>query len=126
MVFTQTTMLFIQKTLAKCEVCTGFYGAALSSPDGLVLALHGQISGDEAAACASSLFVDSATSLSYINESQPTAMLIWTESKIFSLHRLKDGSIFLLVASRIASDDVIRKFAEKTADALNNAMGFLV
>lgn len=125
MAFTQTTMLFIQKTLVKCERCPEFFGAALSSPDGLVLALHGQISGDEAAACASSLFVDAATSLGYIGESQPTAMLIWTEDKIFSLHRLKDGSIFLLCTHQTSGYDAIRKFGESIAAALDHAISML-
>lgn len=69
--FSRTAMVFIEKTLRECEQCIGFSGAALSSPDGLVLAMHGQISGDEAAACASSLFVESETALSYIGESEP-------------------------------------------------------
>ena len=76
--FSKTAMIYIEKTLRECEQCIGFSGAALSNPDGLVLAMHGQISGDEAAACASSLFVESTTALSYIEESEPKIMLIWT------------------------------------------------
>lgn len=65
--------------------------------------MHGQISGDEAAACASSLFVESTTALSYIEESEPKIMLIWTANKLLALHQLKDGSIFLITSTeRIA------------------------
>ena len=35
--FSRTAMVFIEKTLRECEQCIGFSGAALSSPDGLVL-----------------------------------------------------------------------------------------
>ena len=48
--FSKTAMIYIEKTLRECEQCIGFSGAALSKPAGQVLAMHGQISGDESAA----------------------------------------------------------------------------
>jgi predicted regulator of Ras-like GTPase activity (Roadblock/LC7/MglB family) len=111
--FSRTAMLFIEKTLLECEQCEGFSGAALSSPDGLILAMQGQISGDEAAACASSLFVDSTTALNYISESQPKMMLIWTQEKLLSLHKLTDGSIFFIASTEMSNYHAILKFGYK-------------
>ncbi len=118
-------MIYIEKTLRECEQCIGFSGAALSNPDGLVLAMHGQISGDEAAACASSLFVESTTALSYIEESEPKIMLIWTANKLLALHQLKDGSIFLITSTEKNSYNTVLKFSLQTARNLDTALGVM-
>lgn len=123
--FSKTAMIYIEKTLRKCEQCIGFSGAALSNPDGLVLAMHGQISGDEAAACASSLFVESTTALSYIEESEPKIMLIWTANKLLALHQLKDGSIFLITSTEKNSYNTVLKFSLQTARNLDTALGVM-
>ena len=121
----KTAMIHIEKTLRECEQCIGFSGAALSNPDGLVLAMHGQISGDEAAACASSLFVESTTALSYIEESEPKIMLIWTANKLLALHQLKDGSILLITSTEINSYHTVLKFSLDIAKKLNHAVSVL-
>ena len=123
--FSKTAMIYIEKTLRECEQCIGFSGAALSNPDGLVLAMHGQISGDEAAACASSLFVESTTALSYIDESEPKIMLIWTANKLLALHQLKDGSIFLITSTEKNSYNTVLKFSLQTARNLDTALGVM-
>ena len=123
--FSKTAMIYIEKTLRECEQCIGFSGAALSNPDGLVLAMHGQISGDEAAACASSLFVESTTALSYIEESEPKFMLIWTANKLLALHQLKDGSILLITSTEINSYHTVLKFSLDIAKKLNHAVSVL-
>ena len=123
--FSKTAMIYIEKTLRECEQCIGFSGAALSNPDGLVLAMHGQISGDEAAACASSLFVESTTALSYIEESEPKIMLIWTANKLLALHQLKDGSILLITSTEITSYHTVLKFSLDIAKKLNHAVSVL-
>ena len=123
--FSKTAMIYIEKTLRECEQCIGFSGAALSNPDGLVLAMHGQISGDEAAACASSLFVESTTALSYIEESEPKIMLIWTANKLLALHQLKDGSIFLITSTEKNSYNMVLKFSLQTARNLDTALGVM-
>ncbi len=123
--FSKTAMIYIEKTLRECEQCIGFSGAALSNPDGLVLAMHGQISGDEAAACASSLFVESTTALSYIEESEPKIMLIWTANKLLALHQLKDGSILLITSTEINSYHTVLKFSLDIAKKLNHAVSVL-
>ena len=123
--FSKTAMIYIEKTLHECEQCIGFSGAALSNPDGLVLAMHGQISGDEAAACASSLFVESTTALSYIEESEPKIMLIWTANKLLALHQLKDGSIFLITSTEKNSYNTVLKFSLQTARNLDTALGVM-
>ena len=109
--FSTTAVIYIEKTLREYKQCIGFSGAALSNPDGLVLAMHGQISGDEAAACASSLFVESTTALSYIEESEQKIMLIWTVNKLLALHQLKDGSIFLITSTEKNSYNTVLKFS---------------
>ena len=123
--FSKTAMIYIEKTLRECEQCIGFSGAALSNPDGLVLAMHGQISGDEAAACASSLFVESTTALSYIEESEPKIMLIWTANKLLALHQLKDGSILLITSTEINSYHTVLKFSLDIAKKHNHAVSVL-
>ena len=123
--FSKTAMIYIEKTLRECEQCIGFSGAALSNPDGLVLAMHGQISGDEAAACASRLFVESTTALSYIEESEPKIMLIWTANKLLALHQLKDGSIFLITSTEKNSYNTVLKFSLQTARNLDTALGVM-
>ena len=123
--FSKTAMIYIEKTLRECEQCIGFSGAALSNPDGLALAMHGQISGDEAAACASSLFVESTTALSYIEESEPKIMLIWTANKLLALHQLKDGSIFLITSTEKNSYNTVLKFSLQTARNLDTALGVM-
>ena len=123
--FSKTAMIYIEKTLRECEQCIGYSGAALSNPDGLVLAMHGQISGDEAAACASSLFVESTTALSYIEESEPKIMLIWTANKLLALHQLKDGSIFLITSTEKNSYNTVLKFSLQTARNLDTALGVM-
>ena len=123
--FSKTAMIYIEKTLRECGQCIGFSGAALSNPDGLVLAMHGQISGDEAAACASSLFVESTTALSYIEESEPKIMLIWTANKLLALHQLKDGSIFLITSTEKNSYNTVLKFSLQTARNLDTALGVM-
>lgn len=123
--FSKTAMIYIEKKLRECEQCIGFSGAALSNPDGLVLAMHGQISGDEAAACASSLFVESTTALSYIEESEPKIMLIWTANKLLALHQLKDGSIFLITSTEKNSYNTVLKFSLQTARNLDTALGVM-
>ena len=123
--FSKTAMIYIERTLRECEQCIGFSGAALSNPDGLVLAMHGQISGDEAAACASSLFVESTTALSYIEESEPKIMLIWTANKLLALHQLKDGSIFLITSTEKNSYNTVLKFSLQTARNLDTALGVM-
>ena len=123
--FSKTAMIYIEKTLRECEQCIGFSGAAFSNPDGLVLAMHGQISGDEAAACASSLFVESTTALSYIEESEPKIMLIWTANKLLALHQLKDGSIFLITSTEKNSYNTVLKFSLQTARNLDTALGVM-
>mgnify|MGYP000010453696 FL=1 len=123
--FTRTAMLFIEKTLRDCESCPGFSGAALSSPDGLILAMQGEISGDEAAACASSLFIDSSTALSYIGESDPKMMLLWTKTKVLILNQLTDGSILLITSTEINSYHTVLKFSLDIAKKLNHAVSVL-
>ena len=123
--FSKTAMIYIEKTLRECEQCIGFSGAALSNPDGLVLPMLGQISGDEAAACASSLFVESTTALSYIEESEPKIMLIWTANKLLALHQLKDGSIFLITSTEKNSYNTVLKFSLQTARNLDTALGVM-
>ena len=87
--------------------------------------MHGQISGDEAAACASSLFVESTTALSYIEESEPKIMLIWTANKLLALHQLKDGSIFLITSTEKNSYNTVLKFSLQTARNLDTALGVM-
>lgn len=123
--FSRTAMVFIEKTLRECEQCIGFSGAALSSPDGLVLAMHGQISGDEAAACASSLFVESETALSYIGESEPRMMLLWTANKLLALHLLKNGSIFFVTSTKKNNFNAVLKFSLETSKKLDNALSIM-
>lgn len=122
---TQTTMLFIQKTLVNCEKHPNFFGAALSSPDGLILASHGQLPSDEAAACASSLFIESSNSLAYISESPAKTMLIWTDDKIITVSRLNDGSILLILFYITDTYQTIFEFSQLTAQKLDQALKML-
>ncbi|TXJ08616.1 MAG: hypothetical protein E6Q25_05065 [Acinetobacter sp.] len=121
---TQTTMLFVQKMLIQCEQCNGFYGAALSSPDGLILASYGQLSGDEAAACASSLIVESSRSLRMLDEdsSDTQAMLVWSKQKLFSIRKLKDESILLIASTDLGGSNILgttQHIATRLEQALN-------
>ncbi len=122
---TQTTMLFIQKMLIQCEQCTGFFGAVLSSPDGLILASYGDLSGDEAAACASGLIVDSSKSLSYIDGAEfAQAMLLWSNQKIYSIRKLKDESILLIASTDLQASNIL-SVTQHVASRLEQALNML-
>lgn len=121
----KTTMLFIRKTLEQCALCPGFYGAVLSSPDGLVIASSGKLAGDEPAACASSLIVDSNASLSYVSSDNTKEMLIWGEEKLWSVRKLDDNFILLITSSDLGGHEAIRKVSKRAADMLDQALRIL-
>lgn len=121
----KTTMLFIKKMLNQCGQCVDFYGAVLSSPDGLILASSGQFSGDEAAAAASSIMVDATKGLAMIGENQTQEILLWSEDKLFSIRRLKDNSILMVCSKDLASVIDIRFITEKVAKELDMALNIL-
>lgn len=119
---TRTAMLFVQKTLDNCQQCTGFLGVVLANSDGLILAANGDLSGDGAAACASSLMLDAATSLSFIGEGKPKTMLLWSGNKLLSLQKLEDDSTLLLISNNPNASEEVRHFTEQTASRIEYAM----
>ena len=121
----KTTMLFIKKMLNQCQQCVGFYGAVMSSPDGLLLASSGHFSGDEAAAAASSIMVDASKGLSMIAEAKTQEILIWSEDKLFSIRRLKDDSILMIGSEDLACVVDIRFISEKVSHELDMALNIL-
>ena len=111
--------------LIQCEQCTGFFGAVLSSPDGLILASYGDLSGDEAAACASGLIVDSSKSLSYIDDTEfAQAMLLWSNQKIYSIRKLKDESILLIASTDLQASNIL-SVTQHVASRLDQALNML-
>ncbi|MFO1373223.1 MAG: hypothetical protein U1E99_01275 [Agitococcus sp.] len=121
----KTTMLYIKKSLEYCAVCPGFYGAALSSPDGLVIASHGKLEGDEPAACASSLIFDCNTSLSYVSTDKTKEILIWSDEKLWNVRQLDTDFILLIASSDLNSQDAIRTVMQKATTMLDQALKFL-
>ncbi len=123
----RTTLLYIRKAMEQCSVCPGFYGAVLSSPDGLVLASSGQFDGDESAACASSLMVNTSSSLNQLSSGGPTEMLIWGEDrKIWNVSVLTGNYILLIAATDAVQADMLRQVMIRTSDMLNQALRILV
>jgi hypothetical protein len=57
------------------------------------------------------VFIDSSTALSYIGESDPKMMLLWTKTKVLILHQLTDGSILLITSTEINSYHTVLKFS---------------
>lgn len=121
----KTTMLFIKKSLESCALCPGFYGAVLSSPDGLVIASYGELEGDEPAACASSLIFDANTSLSYVSTDKTKEMLIWSDEKLWNVRQLDTDFILLIASKDLNSHEAIRMVMKKAATMLDQALRFL-
>ncbi len=121
----KTTMLFIKKTLDYCALCPGFYGAVLSSPDGLVIASSGALVGDEPAACASSLIFDSNTSLSYVSTDKTKEMIIWSDEKLWNVRQLDTDFILLIASKDLNSHEAIRMVMKKAATMLDQALRFI-
>jgi predicted regulator of Ras-like GTPase activity (Roadblock/LC7/MglB family) len=126
MSMTRTTLLFIRKTLEDCQRFPGFVGAVLSSPDGLVLASTGGFSGDESAACASSLNVHTTASLGLLESGAPREMLIWEEGRIWSLAVLPGEYLLLIASTQTELTGPLRALAQRTAEMLNQALRILV
>lgn len=123
----KTTLLFIRKALEQCNTCPGFYGAVLSSPDGLVLSSSGQFDGDESAACASGLIIQTTSSLNQLSAKGPTEILIWgADNKIWNVTVLTGDYILLIAATEVKNIDMLRRLMHRTADMLNQALKLLV
>lgn len=121
----KTTLLFIKKTLNQCAQCVGFYGAVLSSADGLILASSGHFSGDEAAAAAAGLMVESSKALSMITETTTQEVLLWSDHKLFNLRRLRGDNILMICSDDLEGLEHIRLVAERAADSLDIALNML-
>lgn len=126
MSMSRTTMLFIRKSLEECGRFPGFVGAVLSSPDGLVLASTGSFGGDESAACASGLQVQTASSLGLLEAGAPKEMLIWGEDRIWSLAVLPGEYLLLIASTETGMTGPLRELAQRTAAMMNQALRILV
>ena len=122
---TKTTMLFIRKALEQCARCPGFYGAVLSTPDGLVLVSTGELSGDEPAACASGLIVDSTKNIGIVAPGEVSEVLVWSANRLWCVRVLASGYILLLVSSDPEQSVAIRAVAAETDEMLTQALRFL-
>ncbi len=125
MAMTRTTLLCIRKALEQCRECPGFHGAVLSTPDGLVLASTGRFDGDESAACASGLMVNTAASLGQLASRGPTEMLIWGADDTLWNVSLLAGDHILLVAAATGPER-LRLTRRRAGDMLNQALRILV
>lgn len=121
----KTTLLFIRKSLEHCARCPGFYGAVLSSPDGLVLASSGQLGGDEGAACASSFLVNSTSTLRDLPAGPARELLVWSEDKLLNVVQLHKDCILLIASTDMNSQDSLRRVSRDTAQMLEPALKIL-
>jgi hypothetical protein len=122
---TKTTMRVIEKSLDYCGTCPGFYGAVLSTADGLVLASTGNLIGDEPAACAGSLNINTNASLNMLCTEPLTELLAWTSSKVWYL-KIISGTHTLLVASTETSQpEQLRNTVTKVVEKLSIALRLL-
>ena len=84
--------------------CTELRGAAVATPDGLVLAATGIFVGDVPAASAAGLAVQMDSHLSFITPTVFKDSLIWTDTGVWCLMRLPLGH--LLLACSAATEHV--------------------
>lgn len=127
MAMTRTTLLCIRKTLEQCADCPGFYGAVLASPEGLVLAAAGQFDGDESAACASGLMVNTSVNLGQMAVGSPLEIMIWgDDGKIWNVSALTGGYIMLIASTEAAHLNRLRQIMHRATTVLNQALRILV
>ncbi|KHK49127.1 hypothetical protein PI87_27110 [Ralstonia sp. A12] len=81
------------------EHCTELKGAAVATPEGLMLAATGAFDGDVPAACAAGLAANIDSHLSFVTPSRFNDSLIWTDSGIWHLTRLPYGHLLLIWSS---------------------------
>lgn len=122
---TRTTLLFIRKALEHCGHCPGFHGAVLASPEGLVLASHGAFSGDEPAACASSIVVSTQTCFGALTTSRMNEIMIWGDQELWSILVLPLDYILLVASKEPAGHAQLRQVSRESSTMLVQALRLL-
>ena len=79
--------------------CPEVQGAVVATGDGLVLAAQGMLQGDTPAACAASLSGQVEDSLSLIQQTRLSEMLLWSPPGLWHISRLAHGHLLMTYAA---------------------------
>ncbi|AKZ28569.1 hypothetical protein ACH51_19755 (plasmid) [Ralstonia solanacearum] len=80
--------------------CSELKGAAVATPEGLVLAATGAFEGDVPAACAAGIAANMDSHLSFVTPTRFSDSLTWSDAGIWYLSRLPQGHLLLVWSSR--------------------------
>lgn len=108
----------VQQRLDLCAECLGFFGAVISTMDGLILASSGKFHGDAPAACAAQLLEMGTDSLSVIAPAQTAELLIWTLDQVWYLNKVDDRHLLLAASTDLFSAGALRMMARQSAQQL--------
>ncbi len=108
----------VQQRLGLCADCPGFFGAVISTRDGLILASSGKFRGDAPAACAAQLLEMATDSLSVIAPAQTAELLIWTSDQLWCLKKVDDRHLLLAASNDLFSAGALRMLAQQSAQQL--------
>ncbi|MCL1622592.1 hypothetical protein [Ralstonia pseudosolanacearum] len=79
--------------------CVELKGAAVATPEGLVLAATGAFEGDVPAACAAGIAANMDSHLSFVTPTRFSESLTWSDAGIWYLSRLQQGHLLLVWSS---------------------------
>lgn len=98
--------------------CTHLKGAAVATPDGLVLASTGAFDGDAPAACAAGLATSVDNHLSFLAPSRCNDGLVWADSGVWYLARLPNDHLLLVWSGPEEQVGLLRLAVQRAAQQL--------
>lgn len=116
----------IEDTLAQLKQhCGDILGAAVATGDGLILAATDALSGDDAAACASSLAHHLSKELLAIGQNNFNEGLLWTSPTIWYIGKLSHAHLLLVHCATENQAGLLRIACQQASQQLNGILGKL-
>ena len=97
----------------------GVLGAVLATPDGLVLAASGQLTGDLPAASAAGLVQQVNEALAAMSSGKVHQMLLWSAADIWSVNLLLGGHLLMLRCAPTLPAGAVRLLGQLAQEQLN-------
>ncbi|HEX5783462.1 MAG TPA: roadblock/LC7 domain-containing protein [Burkholderiaceae bacterium] len=112
----------IEDALRPITLCPGVEGVVIASAEGLLLAAHGQLQGDEAAACAAQLTIETQTTMAILGHERPMEAMLWTDTHVWYQTRTPSNHSVLAVSASHAHAGALRMAVRSALPAIQDAM----
>jgi predicted regulator of Ras-like GTPase activity (Roadblock/LC7/MglB family) len=115
----------LDNALHRIALCPGVEGVVIATADGLVLAAHGRLQGDDAAACAAQLALETEASMALVGHGGPGEVMLWTDTHVWYQTRTPSHHTVLAVSASHAHAGALRMAVRKELQIIQAALNLL-